>query len=141
MYVTGEPYRRMLRAKIHRATVTEANLEYEGSITIPPDLMEAGDFYENEAVHVWNVTRGTRLETYTILGRPGSREICVNGAAAHLVRPGDLVIIAAFTDVPESLARTISPKVLFVDESNNLKELRKEELPPRSDHGSEGIRH
>jgi aspartate 1-decarboxylase len=127
----NEPFRKLLRAKIHRATVTEANVDYEGSITIPPDLMEAGDFVENEAVWVWNVTTGTRFETYTILGAPHSRDICVNGAAAHLVKPGDLVIIAAFTDVPESLVREVKPKVVFVDDENRMKELRPERLPEK----------
>jgi len=123
-------YRKMLRAKIHRATITHADLEYEGSITIPPDLMEAGDFLPSEAVCVWNVTRGTRFETYTIEGDPESRNICVNGAAAHLVKPGDLVIIAAFTMLPEDVARDYEPKVVFVDENNHIKYLRKEIAGP-----------
>lgn len=123
-------YRKMLRAKIHRATITHADLEYEGSITIPPDLMEAGDFLPSEAVCVWNVTQGTRFETYTIEGDGTSRNICVNGAAAHLVKPGDLVIIAAFTMLPDDVARDYEPKVVFVDENNNIKYLRKEIAGP-----------
>jgi aspartate 1-decarboxylase len=124
-------YRKLLRAKIHRATITHADLEYEGSITIPPDLMEASDLVPNESVHVWNVTRGTRFETYAILGEESPRAICVNGAAAHLVKPGDIIIIAAFTMVPESQVRTFQPKVVFVDEENRIKELRKEIPGPR----------
>ncbi len=119
----NETYRRMLRAKIHRATVTEANLHYEGSITIPPDLLRISGIAEYEAVHVWNVTRGTRFETYAILGEEGERSICVNGAAAHLAGPGDLVIIAAFADVPESQVATFRPTVVFVDSANTMTEV------------------
>ena len=88
--------REMFRSKIHRATVTHANLAYEGSVTIDDDLLKAADILEFEKVHVWNVTRGTRLVTYAMRGEPGSGVICINGAAAHLVSPGDLVIIATF---------------------------------------------
>src|SRR5207244_777818 len=87
--------RKMLRAKIHRATVTEANVDYEGSITIDRRLLDAADLLSNEAVCVWDVTNGNRFETYAVEGPPDSGVVCVNGAAAHLVRPGDLVIIAA----------------------------------------------
>jgi aspartate 1-decarboxylase len=129
--------REVLRAKIHRATVTQADLDYEGSITIPPDLMEAADMIEFEKVAIWNVTRGTRFETYTFLGKPGSRDICINGAAAHLAQPGDLVIIAAFTTMREKKARKWQPLVVFVDEQNRIKEIRSEELPhsEEDDHG------
>src|SRR5439155_19497786 len=96
--------RKMLRAKIHRATVTQANLDYEGSITIDRALMDATDLLPNEAVCVWNVTSGTRFETYAVEGEADSGVICVNGAAAHLVRPGDLIIIAAFTWLEEAAA-------------------------------------
>jgi aspartate 1-decarboxylase len=122
----------MLRAKIHRATVTEANLHYEGSITIPPDLLRLSGIAEYEAVHVWNVTRGTRFETYAILGEEGERSICVNGAAAHLAGPGDLVIIAAFADVPESLVATFRPTVVFVDSSNTMTEIGPETPGPKT---------
>ena len=118
--------RKMLRAKIHRATVTEANLDYEGSITIDRTLMDATDLLPNEAVCVWNVTSGTRFETYTVEGPPDSGVICVNGAAAHLVRPGDLIIIAAFTWLDEAAARVHEPKVVFVDEQNRIREKRAE---------------
>lgn len=113
-----EIHRRMLKAKIHRATVTDADLNYEGSLTIPPELLEQADIKEHEAIQVWNVTRGTRFETYAMTGIRGSGEICVNGAAAHLAGPGDLVIIAAFANVPESLVDEFRPVVVFVDEKN-----------------------
>lgn len=113
-----QPFRKMLRAKIHRAVVTDANLDYEGSLTIPPELLERVDLREYEAIQVWNVTRGTRFETYAIQGMPGSGRICVNGAAAHLAGPGDIIIIASFSDVPESMVAGFAPKVLFVDGQN-----------------------
>jgi aspartate 1-decarboxylase len=116
----------MLRAKIHRATVTEANVDYEGSITIDRRLMDATDLLPNEAVCVWNVTNGNRFETYTVEGEPDSGVICVNGAAAHLVSPGDLIIIAAFTWLDEEAARAHEPKVVFVDERNRIREKRRE---------------
>jgi aspartate 1-decarboxylase len=119
--------RKMMRAKIHRATVTEANVAYEGSITIDRRLMDATDMLPNEAVCVWNVTNGNRFETYTVEGPPDSGVICVNGAAAHLVRPGDLVIIAAFTWLEDVAARAHEPKVVFVDEQNRMREKRVEE--------------
>ena len=118
--------RKMLRAKIHRATVTQADVDYEGSITIDRRLLDATDLLPNEAVCVWNVTSGTRLETYAVEGPPDSGVICVNGAAAHLVRPGDLVIIAAYAWMDEAAARVYEPKVVFVDEQNRIKEKRAE---------------
>jgi aspartate 1-decarboxylase len=119
-------YRKMLGSKIHRATITHANVDYEGSVTLPPELLKAADILPNEAVHIWNVTSGTRLETYAIAGVPGSRDICINGAAAHLMKPGDVVIIARFTHVPEEQCALFQPKVVFVDESNRIKEQRAE---------------
>ncbi len=113
-----ETFRKMLRAKIHRAIVTEANLDYEGSITIPPELMEMTDIKEYEAVSVWNVTRGTRFETYAITGVRGEGNVCVNGAAAHLAEPGDRIIIAAFASVPESMVESFTPVVVLVDDHN-----------------------
>ena len=110
--------RRMLRAKIHRATVTDADLDYEGSLTIPPELMELADIKEYEAVNVWNVTKGSRFETYAITGVRDAGRICVNGAAAHLASPGDLIIIACFVDVPESQVANVRPVVVFVDDKN-----------------------
>ena len=113
-----EPSRVMLRAKIHRAVVTAANLDYEGSLTIPPELLETSGIQQYEAIQVWNVTRGTRFETYAIDGVRGSGDVCVNGAAAHLAGAGDLIIVAAFAHVPESLVKGFHPTVVFVDEKN-----------------------
>ncbi|MFL2979950.1 MAG: aspartate 1-decarboxylase [Candidatus Thalassarchaeaceae archaeon] len=108
----------MLTSKIHRATVTAANLDYVGSITIDSDLMEAAGLVEWEGVHVLDVTNGNRLETYVIEGEGGSGEICINGAAAHLVNPGDLVIILAYSGIDESLIDQHSPIVVHVDGKN-----------------------
>ena len=110
----------MFKSKIHRATVTEADLDYEGSVTIDASLMEAADILPHEKVAIWNVTRGTRLETYALAGAPGSGVICINGAAAHLMQPRDLVIIATFADYDEAEARTLTPKVVRVDEQNRI---------------------
>lgn len=121
-------YRKMLKSKIHRACVTQADLEYEGSITISPELLKAADILPYEAVNVWNVTAGTRFETYAISGEKGSTDICVNGAAAHLVTPGDLVIIASFSQVLEEDCAALLPTVVFVDQFNRLKEIRPERI-------------
>jgi aspartate 1-decarboxylase len=110
--------RKLLRAKIHRATVTGADLHYEGSVTIDRELMDRADLLDHEAVHVWNVTSGERFETYAIPGRRGSGVVCVNGAAAHKVSRGDLVIIAAFSWMDEKEARAWKPRVVFVDALN-----------------------
>lgn len=118
--------RKLLRAKIHRATVTGADLHYEGSVTIDRELMERADLVTYEAVHVWNVTNGKRFETYAIPGQRGSGVICVNGAAAHKVSRGDLVIIAAFSWMSEAEARDWKPKLVFVDEKNRPLESRDE---------------
>jgi aspartate 1-decarboxylase len=112
--------RRLLHSKIHRATITHANLDYEGSITISPELLEAADILPYEAVHIWNVTSGTRFETYAIEGLPGSTDICVNGAAAHLVTPGDIIIIACFGLMSDNEARDHTPRVVFVDRNNRM---------------------
>lgn len=119
-------YRRMLKSKIHRARITHADLDYEGSITLSPELLTAANILPFEAVHVWNVTQGTRFETYTILGAPKSTAVCVNGAAAHLVAPGDIIIIASFIQLEESQCRNYSPIAVFVDENNHQKEIREE---------------
>lgn len=119
-------YRKMLKSKIHRACVTEADLDYEGSITISPELLKAANIVPYEAVNVWNITAGTRFETYAITGHPGSTEICVNGAAAHLVTPGDLIIIATFSQVLEEDCANFRPTVVFVDQFNRFKEIRPE---------------
>lgn len=114
------PYRKLLAAKIHRATVTAADVDYEGSVTVPPNLLEAAGIQPYEAVHVWNVSRGTRLETYAIAGVPGSNDICANGAAAHLVRPGDRVILATYAFVPEAEISRHRVKLIFVDDANRI---------------------
>ncbi|AHE66177.1 L-aspartate-alpha-decarboxylase [Legionella oakridgensis ATCC 33761 = DSM 21215] len=119
-------YRKMLKSKIHRARVTEADLDYEGSITISPELLAASNILPYEAVNVWNVTAGTRFETYAIEGMPNSTDICVNGAAAHLVTPGDIIIIASFIQLTDEACYTFKPTVVFVDEYNRIKELRPE---------------
>lgn len=118
--------RRMLKSKIHRARVTQAELDYEGSITISPELLEASNILPYEAVNIWNVTAGTRFETYAIEGAPRSHGICVNGAAAHLVTPGDLIIIASFIQIAEAECQTHLPTVVFVDEHNRIREIRPE---------------
>ena len=123
-------YRKMLRAKIHRAVVTHADVNYEGSVTIPPELLHATDIKEYEAVHVWNLTQGTRFETYAISGLPGATDLCINGAAAHLASPGDQVIIASFCDIEEGMLKQFSPKVVFVDENNRQTISRKEAPGP-----------
>lgn len=108
--------RTFLKSKIHRATVTHADLEYEGSVSIDEDLLDASGIWEFEAVHVWNITRGTRLQTYAIRGQRGSGVICINGAAAHLNKPGDLVILASFAELEEyslifsAMATRLRPK-------------------------------
>ncbi len=112
--------RTMFRSKIHRATITHADLDYEGSVTIDEALLEAADILEFEAVHVWNVTRGTRLQTYALRGPRGSGVICINGAAAHHNKPGDIVILATFGELAEAEAKTHVPKVVRVDGKNRL---------------------
>ena len=110
----------LFKAKIHRATVTHADLDYEGSVTISGELMDAAGMIEHEQVHVWNVTRGTRLVTYTIRGDDHSGVVCINGAAAHLVKPGDKVILATFAEVEASEAAGWKPTVVFVDDHNKI---------------------
>lgn len=118
--------RKMLKSKIHRATLTGADLHYEGSVTIDLDLMEAADILPYEAVSIWNVTNGSRFETYAIEGERGSGVICINGAAARLVSPRDLVIIASFSSMSDAEARAYEPKLVFVDEQNRILPTRKE---------------
>jgi len=119
--------RKMLKSKIHRATLTGADLQYEGSVTIDRDLLEAADILPYEAVCIWDVNNGSRLETYAIEGERGSGVVCVNGAAARLVAPGDLVIIASFVSMDDKEARSHEPKLVFVDERNRILPTRKEE--------------
>ena len=110
--------RRMLKSKIHRATVTQTDLDYEGSITIDVTLMETAGLLPYEAVWVWNIHNGERFETYVLAGSPGSGEICLNGAAARKAQPGDLVIISAFSWMDEHSALQCSPRVVIVDARN-----------------------
>ena len=112
--------RSFFRSKIHRATVTHADLDYEGSVSIDEDLLDAAGIWPYEQVHIWNITRGTRLSTYAIQGERGSGVISVNGAAAHLNRPGDLVILATFAELEESEARAHRPTVVLVDRQNKI---------------------
>jgi aspartate 1-decarboxylase len=112
--------RTFFKSKIHRATVTHADLDYEGSVSIDEDLLDAAGILEYEAVHVWNITRGTRLQTYAIKGARGSGVVCINGAAAHLNRPGDLVILATFAELDEAEARGFEPVVVLVDGANRI---------------------
>lgn len=110
----------LFKSKIHRATVTHADLDYEGSVTISHELMEAAQILEHEQVHIWNVTRGTRLTTYALRGEPHSGIICINGAAAHLASPGDKVIIATFAEVDAAEAKGWNPTVVLVDDKNRV---------------------
>lgn len=112
--------RTMLKSKIHRATVTEANIEYEGSVTIDADLLDAADMLPYERVDLWDCTNGNRLSTYVIEGERGTGEICVNGAAAHLIKPMDLVIIASWVDIEDEEARSFEAKRVFVDDANRI---------------------
>lgn len=119
----------LCKSKIHRATVTEANLDYIGSITIAEDLMEASGLIVHERVQVLNLTNGARLETYVIPGARGSGVICLNGAAAHHVSPGELVIIIAYAMMTPEEAAEWQPTVVFVDEKNAVTRISREELP------------
>lgn len=119
----------VFKSKIHRATVTHADVDYEGSVTIDADLLEAAEILPFEAVHIWNVTRGTRLMTYALEGPRGSGAVCVNGAAAHLNKPGDLVILATFADMSPEEARQYKPRVVRVDQQNRIIDGAAEELP------------
>jgi aspartate 1-decarboxylase len=110
----------MFKSKIHRGTVTHADLDYEGSVTIDASLMRAADILPHEHVHVWNITRGTRIQTYAIEGPPGSGVICINGAAAHQNSPGDLVIIATFADYDAAELAGHEPKLVLVDRRNRI---------------------
>jgi aspartate 1-decarboxylase len=112
--------RSIFKSKIHRATVTDANLAYEGSVTIDEAIMRAADILPFERVHVWNATNGSRLETYAIPGPSGSGVVCVNGAAARHAQPGDVVILATFADMDEAEARAFRPLVVRVDRSNRI---------------------
>ena len=113
--------RTMMKSKIHRCTVTDADLTYEGSITVDANLMEAADFLPHEQVHVWNVNNGERFQTYVIPGERNSGTICVNGSAARKVQRGDLLIIATFAGMEEEEARKLVPSVVYVDGENRIR--------------------
>jgi aspartate 1-decarboxylase len=119
----------MFKSKIHRATVTHADLTYEGSVTVDADLLEAAEILPYEAIHIWNATQGTRLITYALEGPRGSGAICVNGAAAHLNKPGDLVILATFAEMSSEEAREHKPIVVRVDGRNRRLADSREEQP------------
>lgn len=116
--------RTMCKGKIHRATVTQANLNYIGSITIDQDLLDASDIYPYEKVQVVNVNNGARLETYTIAGARGSGVICLNGAAARLTAEGDIVIIMSYGQFNEQEIRSLEPHIVFVDADNHITEAK-----------------
>ena len=118
--------RPMMIAKIHRATVTQADLHYVGSITVDADLLRAADLVAGQRVDVVDVTNGSRLTTYVIPGEHGSGQICINGAAAHLVHPGDVVILIAYGMMNDADARTFMPHVVFVDAENRIVEVNEE---------------
>ena len=117
------PIRWLLRAKIHRATVTQSDLDYVGSVSIDEDLLDAAGIVEWEKVAVLDVTNGSRFETYAIKAPRGSGEICINGAAAHLVNPGDLVILLSFQGIEEGGIDSHEPRIVHVDENNKVIEL------------------
>jgi len=121
----NQQQRKLLKSKIHRARVTEANLDYVGSITLDPILAEAADFWEHENVLVVSVTGGARLETYVIYGERGSGGVCLNGAAAHHFKPGEEIIIMAFTWSVEP----VTAKIVFVDPSNSIIDIQSTEPP------------
>ncbi len=113
-------FRVILKGKIHRAIVTEANLDYVGSITVDENLLKAADILNHEKVQVMDITNGSRLETYAIAGPAGSGVICVNGAAAHLVHKGDKVIVLSYVLVDDEEVKKLVPKIVHVDEKNHI---------------------
>src|SRR3954470_17367748 len=122
--------RTMMKSKIHRATVTQADLHYVGSVTVDADLLEAADLLPGELVHIVDVTNGARLETYVIPGQRGSGVLGINGAAAHLVHPGDLVILISYGVMDETEAKSHLPKVVHVDAANQVVELGADPAQP-----------
>ena len=115
--------RTMLKSKLHRATVTEANIEYEGSVTIDRDLLQASNILPYEQVDIYDCTNGNRVTTYAIEGEPGAGEICVNGAAAHLIKPHDLVIICSYVQMEDAESQDWKATRVFVDERNRAREI------------------
>ncbi|MEX0594284.1 MAG: aspartate 1-decarboxylase [Balneolaceae bacterium] len=122
----------LFKSKLHQLTVTEANLMYEGSITIDQELLERAGILPYEKVQVVNITNGSRLETYTIAGEPGSRVCCMNGAAARLAHPGDRIIVIAYAQMEPEEAQTHMPRVVIVDEQNEPKQVLHGTLPESS---------
>ncbi|NNJ05051.1 aspartate 1-decarboxylase [Streptomyces sp. PKU-MA01144] len=122
--------RTMFKSKIHRATVTQADLHYVGSVTVDAELMEAADLLPGELVHIVDIDNGARLETYVIEGERGSGVIGINGAAAHLVHPGDLVILISYAQVEDAEARALVPRVVHVDGRNRIVELGSDPSAP-----------
>jgi aspartate 1-decarboxylase len=120
----------MMKSKIHRATVTQADLDYVGSVTLDAALMEAADLLEGEQVAIVDITNGARIETYVIPGERGSGVIGINGAAAHLVHPGDLVIIMSYAVLSDAEARALKPLVVHVDEKNRIVKLGNDAAEP-----------
>lgn len=119
--------RTLLRAKIHRITVTECDLEYEGSLTLDPELMKAADMVPFERIEVYDVTNGNRFATYLIEGEPGAGECCVNGAAAHLVELGDKLILASFVTLEDDEAQEHRPQIVLVTDDNRVREVKQHE--------------
>ena len=120
----------MMKSKIHRATVTQADLDYVGSVTIDEDLLDAADLIEGEQVAIVDITNGARLETYVIPAARGSGAIGINGAAAHLVRPGDLIIIMSYAMLGEAEARALTPRVVHVDGANQVVKIGNDPAEP-----------
>ena len=121
--------RTVCKSKIHRATVTEANLAYTGSLTLDPQLMQAAELVPYEQVHVVNLANGARIQTYCIEGAPGSGTVCVNGAAAHLMSVGDQIIVISYVQLTDEEYEAFAPKIVMVDASNRIQEIL---TPPRS---------
>jgi aspartate 1-decarboxylase len=120
----------MMKSKIHRATVTQADLDYVGSVTLDAALMEAADLLEGEQVAIVDISNGARIETYIIPGERGSGVIGINGAAAHLVHPGDLIIIMSYAIVADAEARALEPRVVHVDDKNRMVKLGNDAAEP-----------
>jgi aspartate 1-decarboxylase len=123
----------MMKSKIHRATVTDANLHYVGSITVDTDLLDAADILEHEQVTIVDIDNGARFETYAIAGRPGSGDMCLNGAAARLVMPGDRIIVISYADYDEAELEDFAPRVVHVDTANHQVDEQTAALLARAD--------
>jgi aspartate 1-decarboxylase len=115
-------HRSLLKSKLHRATVTHSDVDYEGSLTLDRTLLDAADILPFEEVHVWNITQGTRFRTYAMVGEAGSGIVCVNGAAALLAQPGDLIIVATFTWLDEAGCRQHQPRIVLLGPGNRIKQ-------------------